>query len=124
MESWKVSFRSVQDLDLVNYRPKEGELLVSDCHPRFLLALVDFSGASVASRYMYEGEVIQKGSYITFPHHVIKIKDKTPPVKAKVCEASNGSTLSSEKYAGVVDPVSFEAKSRANLVVNAPVYYH
>jgi hypothetical protein len=67
-----------EDLDLVNFCPKEGELLVSGCTSRFLLALVDSSGTSVASRYMYEGEVIQKGSYITFPHHVIKIQDKAP----------------------------------------------
>jgi hypothetical protein len=118
MESWKVSFRSIQDLDLVNFRPKDVELLVSDFQSHFLLALVDSFGVSVASRSLYEGEVIQKGSYITFPHHVIKIQDKTPLVKEKVCDVSNGFTPS-EKYAGVVDPVSFEAKSRANLVVNA-----
>jgi hypothetical protein len=97
MESWIVSFRNVQDLDLANFRPKEGELLVSGSHSRVLLALVDSSGASVASRYLYEGEVIQKNSYITFPHQVIKVYDKSPLTKAKVCDASCRSTVSSEK---------------------------
>jgi hypothetical protein len=41
-------------------------------------------------------------------------------MKAKVCDVSNSSNVSSERYAGVVDPVSFEIKSRANLVANAP----
>jgi hypothetical protein len=122
MESWKVSFRSIQDLDLVNFRPKDVELLVSDFQSHFLLALVDSFGVSVASRSLYEGEVIQKGSYITFPHHVIKIQDKASTVKAKVCDVPNGFTTS-EKYAGVVDFESFEAKSRANLVVNAPAIH-
>jgi hypothetical protein len=117
-ESWNVSFRRVQDLDLVNFRPKDGVLLVSVCDSRFLISLLDPSGTSVASRYSHEGEVIQKGSYLTFPHHVIKVGEKVDHLATKVCDVSQGSGLSSQKYAGVVDIASFEAKSRANIVVN------
>jgi hypothetical protein len=102
----------------VNFRPKGGVLLVSVCDSRFLFSLLDSSGTAVTSRYSHEGEVIQKGSYLTFPHHVIKVGEKMDPLATKVCDVSQGSDLSSEKYVGVEDIASFEAKSRANLVVN------
>ncbi|KAM0902673.1 hypothetical protein ACQ4PT_019159 [Festuca glaucescens] len=120
MASWKVSFRKVSDLDLVDSLPTDGELFVWSCSPRNWITLMDSSGAAVATRHSHEGEVIEAGSYVTFPRHVAKVGTLVPSVP-KVCCTTQGFTSSSVRYAGVVDLEAFEAKSRANLVSNNPV---
>ncbi|KAM0886010.1 hypothetical protein ACQ4PT_029953 [Festuca glaucescens] len=120
MASWKVSFRKVSDLDLVDSLPTDGELFVWSCSPRNWITLMDSSGAAVATRHSHEGEVIEAGSYVTFPCHVIKVGALVPSVP-KVCSTTQGFISSSMRYAGVIDLEAFEAKSRANLVSNNPV---
>jgi hypothetical protein len=49
---------------------------------------------------------------------VIKVGEKVDNLATKVCDVSQGYSISSEKFAWVEDIASFEAKSRANLAVN------